>query len=186
MRFGRPLRVLGPRARVGEIMVKRPRNSKARADGKWQGTVVSIYVAPSAAAPMSGVSEARALPGKGLQGDRYAEQTGTYSNKPGPAREVTLIEIEAVEALMRDYEIELSPDKTRRNIITRGVPLNHLVGREFRVGNVKLRGIRLCEPCSHLEELTYKGVMSGLVHRGGLRAQILTDGVIRVGDAIRE
>ncbi len=148
------------------------------------GAVVSIHVAPVASAPMTAVQEARAVPGKGLDGDRYFKQVGSYSNKPGPAREVTLIETEALEALERDYGVELDPGTTRRNIVTRGVPLNHLVGREFRVGEVKLRGIRLCEPCSHLEQLTRQGVLRGLIHRGGLRAQILTDGLIRVGDTI--
>lgn len=133
---------------------------------------------------MTAVQEVRAVPGKGLDGDRYFKQTGSYSNKPGPAREVTLIEIEALEALKRDYGIELNPGSARRNIVTRGAFLNHLVGREFRVGKVALRGIRLCEPCSHLEELTRPGVLQALVHRGGLRAQILTEDTIRVGDAV--
>lgn len=134
---------------------------------------------------MSAVEKARAIPGKGLEGDRYHSQTGTFSNKPGPAREVTLIEIEALEALKRDYGIELGLGSSRRNLVTRGVPLNHLVGREFRVGEVTLRGIRLCEPCSHLEGLTRPGVIRGLVHRGGLRAQILTEGTICAGDTIQ-
>jgi MOSC domain-containing protein YiiM len=97
---------------------------------------------------------------------------------------VTLIEIEAIEALQRDYRIEMDPGDSRRNIVTRGVPLNHLVGREFKIGAVTLRGTRLCEPCSHLEKLSVKGVQRGLIHRGGLRAEILTSGMIRVGDQI--
>ncbi len=147
--------------------------------------MVAIYIAPAGSAAMSGVTEIRAIAGQGLHGDRYAKQTGTYSNKPGPAREATLIEIEAMEALKRDYGVELEPGNSRRNIVTRGVPLNHLVGRDFRIGEVLLRGIRLCEPCWHLESLTQKGVARGLVHRGGLRAQILTNGIIRVGDTIQ-
>ncbi len=150
------------------------------------GTVVSIHFAPAGGAPMTAVERARAVPGMGLEGDRYYKQTGTYSPKPGPAREVTLIEIEAIEALKRDYKVELSPGDSRRNIVTRGVPLNHLVGREFRVGGVILRGLRLCEPCSHLEGLTHPGVLRGLVHRGGLRAAVFSEGMIRVGDAVRE
>ncbi len=149
-----------------------------------RGTVASIHVAPSAAVPLGAVEEVRAVPGKGLEGDRYYRKTGTYSNHPGSGREVTLIESEAQEALKRDYGIELDPGSTRRNIVTRGVALNHLVGREFRVGKVKLKGVRLCEPCSHLEELTQKGVQRGLVHRGGLRAEVLTEGIIRVGDPV--
>ena len=86
--------------------------------------------------------------------------------------------------MARDNEMQIAPGDARRNVVTRGVALNHLVGREFRVGGVRLRGVRLCEPCSHLEGLTRPGVLDGLVHRGGLRAQILTEGEIRVGDPI--
>lgn len=134
---------------------------------------------------MVSVAEVRAVPGKGLEGDRYFRQTGTYSNYPGPGRDVTLIEIEAIEAMKRDCNIEIAPGESRRNIATHGVPLNHLVGREFEVGEVRLRGVRLCEPCSHLERLTQKAVRNGLIHRGGLRAEILSGGTIRVGDEVR-
>ena len=152
----------------------------------WQGTVVSIHIAPAASAAMVSVNEVRAVREKGLEGDRYSSGVGTYSNNPGLGRDVTLIEIEAIEALKHDYGIELSPGDSRRNIVTRGVPLNHLVGRDFKVGDVTLRGIRLCEPCSHLEKLSRKGVQRGLIHRGGLRTHILTDGTIRVGDTVAE
>jgi MOSC domain-containing protein YiiM len=150
----------------------------------YKGSVVSIHIASAAEGNMVSVKEVRAIPGKGLEGDRYHNQTGTYSKKPGPDREITLITLEALEALRRDYGIALEPNETRRNIVTRGVPLNFLVGREFTVGAVGLRGIRLCEPCGHLEELTKEGIRAGLVHRGGLRAQILHEGVIRPGDPI--
>lgn len=152
----------------------------------WEGTVVSIHVAKTAKGPMAAVKEARAVPGKGLEGDRYFSHVGTYSNSPGLGRDVTLIEIEALEALKRDYGVELAPGDSRRNIITRGIPLNHLVGRDFKVGEVTLRGIRLCEPCSHLEKLSRKGVQRGLIHRGGLRTHILSAGTIRAGDAVLE
>ncbi|MFQ5902839.1 MAG: MOSC domain-containing protein [Candidatus Binatia bacterium] len=148
------------------------------------GVIISIHITTSASAPMSSVNEVRAVAEKGLEGDRYFKEVGTFSNEPGPSRQVTLIEIEAIEALKRDYGIELALGDSRRNIVTRGVPLNHLVGRDFRVGEVALRGIRLCEPCSHLEKLTQKGVQSGLIHRGGLRAEILTGGMIRIGDTV--
>jgi MOSC domain-containing protein YiiM len=146
--------------------------------------IVSIHIAPSGAAPMKPMKEVRAIAGKGLEGDRYFNGIGTYSNNPGSGRDVTLIEIEAIEALQRDYNIEMKSGESRRNIVTRGVPLNHLIGREFRVGEVILRGIRLCEPCSHLEKLSRKGVQRGLIHRGGLRADIVTGGIIRVEDNI--
>ena len=152
----------------------------------WKGTVVSIYTAPGARQPTVSRAEVRAVAGRGLEGDRYFDKAGTYSEKPGSGREVTLIEIEAIEALKRDHGIELQVGDARRNVVTRGVPLNHLVGREFAVGEVRLKGMRLCEPCAHLEGLTQKGVLTGLVHRGGLRAEIVRDGMIRVGDPVQE
>ena len=148
----------------------------------WQGNVVSIHVAPEAGAPMVSVQDVRAVPGRGLEGDRYYTGRGHYSGKPSDGgREITLIEIEAVEAL----DIKLTPADTRRNIATQGVPLNHLVGTTFRIGTVRLRGTRLCEPCKYLDKQTSPGVMKGLIHRGGLRAQILTEGTIRVGYIVR-
>ena len=151
----------------------------------WEGAVVSIHIAPAAGEPMVSVPEAQAEPGKGLKGDRYSRQAGTYSDKPGGHREVTLIEIEALEALERDYRVKLAPGESRRNVVTRGVLLNHLVGREFWIGEVALRGLRLCEPCSHLARLSGKSVLPGLVHRGGLRAQILVGGMLRVDAVVR-
>ena len=133
---------------------------------------------------MRSVVAVRAFPGKGLEGDRYFAASGTYSDRPGPGREITLIESEAVDAMARDNEVRIEAGSARRNVVTRGVPLNHLVGEDFSIGEVRLRGIRLCEPCSHLEGLTRRGVLGGLVHRGGLRAQILTEGTIHIGDAI--
>ena len=152
----------------------------------WEGVVVSIHLAPAAGAPLVAVEEARAVPDRGLEGDRYFAQVGTYSKRPGTGRAVTLIEDEALEALYDEAGIELAPGASRRNIVTRGVPLNHLVNREFCVGAVTLRGMRLCEPCTHLERLTQTGVRRALIHRGGLRAEILTEGVIRVGDPVHE
>ena len=152
----------------------------------WQGRVLSIHVAPAASAPMESVAEARAVPGRGLEGDRYFLGTGYYSPRPSAGgREITLIEAETLEALDETLGIKLSAAESRRNVTTSGAPLNHLVGREFWVGSVRLRGTRLCEPCTHLDQLTRPGVMHGLIHRGGLRASILTDGVIRVDDPIR-
>ena len=149
-----------------------------------EGTVVSLHIAPTGAAAMQSVGQVRAVAGRGLEGDRYFNQVGTYSNHPGTGRQVTLIEIEAIEALGRDYDIDVAPAFSRRNIVTRGVALNHFIEREFKVGQIVLRGARLCEPCSHLEKLTRQGVMRGLIHRGGLRAEIMTGGMIRIGDAI--
>lgn len=148
-----------------------------------KGKVVAIYITPRGGAPMVEVSTVRAVTGKGLEGDRYADGLGTYSAQPGTGREVTLIEVETIESLAREYDVEMGPAETRRNLVTLGLPLNHLVGREFRVGDVTLRGTRLCEPCNHLETLTRPGVRRGLIHRGGLRAEIINGGVIRAGDA---
>jgi MOSC domain-containing protein YiiM len=148
------------------------------------GAVSSIHIAFAGAAPIISLGEIQAIAGKGLEGDRYYLKTGTYSQTLGTGREVTLIEIESIEALGRDYGIDIDAAQARRNIVTRGVGLNHLVDREFAVGEALLRGTRLCEPCAHLEKLTVKGVMRGLIHRGGLRADIVRGGVIRVGDTI--
>lgn len=122
------------------------------------GTVISIHIAPTAGAPMQSVATVKAKAGQGLEGDRYSNRLGTFSGEPGTGREITLIESEAMEALKRDYELELQAGLARRNLVTRGVALNHLVNREFKIGEVVLRGIRLCEPCSHMEKLTRKGV----------------------------
>jgi MOSC domain-containing protein YiiM len=134
---------------------------------------------------MQSVDEARAVPGRGLEGDRYFDQKGTFS-KPQPDRELTLIEAEAIEALKRELGVDYGLGDSRRNVVTRGVPLNHLIDKEFWIGEVKARGLRLCEPCSHLQKLSHEKVLPGLVHRGGLRAQILSEGMIRVGEPIKE
>ena len=151
------------------------------------GEVIDVFVAGVAGAMPQSVSQVRAVPGRGLEGDRYFVGGGTF-NKKGqqqrPDQQATLIESEAIEALARDYEITLPPAESRRNILTRGISLNHLVGTEFTVGPVRMKGIKLCEPCGHLANLTQEGVRKGLVHRGGLRAQILSEGTIRAGDVI--
>ncbi len=147
--------------------------------------VVSIHVAPEARAPMREVQSARAVPGKGLEGDRYFSGAGSFSQNPGSGREVTLIEVEAIEALGRELNLIIGMGDSRRNIVTRGVALNHLVDREFTVGSVRLRGMRLCEPCKDLVEITRQpGLLPGLIHRGGLRCEILSEGLIRAGDAV--
>lgn len=149
----------------------------------FEGKVISINITPEAEAPMKSVDEVRAIPGRGLEGDRYFDNKG---RAPEAQRELTLIEAEAVEAMKRELDVNFGLGDSRRNVVTRGVPLNHLVGKEFWVGEVKARGIKLCEPCAHLQKLTVKQVLPGLVHRGGLRAQILTEGTIRVGAVVAE
>ena len=150
-----------------------------------EGRVESIHIATTAEATMRGVAEITAIAGVGLEGDRYASRTGTFSAKPKPGRQITLVEAEAIEALERELGLKLAPGETRRNLVTRGVALNHLVGCEFRVGEVRLRGHELCEPCGDLARMTGKPqILPGLVHRGGLRAEIIEGGVIGVGDPV--
>jgi MOSC domain-containing protein YiiM len=150
----------------------------------FQGQLIAIFITPKAGQPLQSVEQARAIPGKGLEGDRYCLGTGLYSEQPGPDREVTLIEIEALQAIEQEEGIHLAPAETRRNLLTQGAPLNHLVGKEFQVGAVTLRGVRLCEPCGYLARLTQPEATPALVHRGGLRAQVVNGGIIRPGDRI--
>jgi MOSC domain-containing protein YiiM len=146
--------------------------------------VEAIYIGPDTEKPMQLVERVKAVSGRGLEGDRYFAKEGTFSRKEGPGRDVTLIEAEAVEQASAKYEVDFHPSETRRNIVTRDVPLNHLLDKEFTVGGVRMRGVKLCEPCGHLERVTAKGVKQPLIHRGGLRADILSDGEISVGDGV--
>ncbi len=157
----------------------------------WKGNVVSINIAKAGSEPMTSLDQAKAVAGRGLEGDRYFSKQGTFTDNPNTTgRQVTLIESEAIDALERDYGVKIDPTDARRNIVTRGVPLNHLVGQEFRVGDVRMRGVRLDEPCNHMASLVDQAakdkIRLGLMHRGGLRADILNDGTIRVGDEIEE
>jgi MOSC domain-containing protein YiiM len=134
---------------------------------------------------MLSVDAAQAVPGRGLEGDRYFSGNGTFSDPfPNPDSEVTLIEEESLELFRRAYETAMVPADTRRNVVTRGIRLNDLAGREFTIGAVRFLGHGLCEPCAHLQQLTGAPVLPGLVGTGGLRAQILTAGTIRLGDSI--
>jgi MOSC domain-containing protein YiiM len=149
----------------------------------WTGEVVAIHIADGRESEMRAVDTIEAVAGRGLDGDRYYD-VATTSDPPRPDRQVTLVEAEALEGLARDYGIELPPGASRRNITTRGVALNHLVDREFRIGGARLRGVKLCEPCEHLERLTGLELRPGLKHRGGLRCEILAGGALRVGDPV--
>ncbi len=150
----------------------------------WSGTLLQIHTCPAARAPMQGRPMARLLAGTGIEGDRYALNTGTYSPFPD-IREVTLIEVETLRALARDHQIDLAPHEHRRNLTTEGVPLNHLVGRRFRVGPVLLEGGRLNTPCRYLDMITGKAVCDLMEHRSGLNARIIEGGTITSGDPIR-
>jgi hypothetical protein len=141
------------------------------------GSVAAILVAAHAEGPLSRVETAEAVAGRGLKGDRYYEGEGTFSG-PGAGYELTLVEAEELDAL------DLAWEQARRNVVTRGIALNPLVGRRFRIGGAECIGRRLCEPCAHLETLSGPGVLRPLVHRAGLRADILAGGEIAVGDEV--
>lgn len=151
-----------------------------------QGTVTAIYIAPQAAAPMQALAAALLQAGKGIAGDRYYRGDGTFSAKlrDKPDFEVTLIEAEQVDAFNARTGLDLDYGALRRNIVTRGVDLNALVGKTFRAGAVSLEGIRLCEPCAHIARLAAREIPQEMVHRAGLRARIVAGGQLRVGDAI--
>ena len=151
-----------------------------------RGMTAAIAIATEATGPMRSLERARALAGRGLDGDRYAAKAGTFTPASDSARgyDLTLIEAEVLDELSLPGGATLDYLEARRNIVTRGVDLNALVGRRFRIGDVECLGQRLCEPCSHLERLTGPGVLRALIHRGGLRADILSDGQIEVGSAI--
>jgi len=134
---------------------------------------------------MVSLDAARAIVGSGLEGDRYALGTGMYSKAEGGGREITLIEVEVIDALRREIGIALAPGETRRNIVSHGLSLNALVGRDILIGDVRCRAVRLCEPCDYLADLLGKPILRPLAHRGGLRTEVVTGGLIRLGDPIR-
>ena len=147
--------------------------------------VIAIHLGSEAEGPLESAAEVRAVAGRGLEGDRYFLKAGTFTKQvPGPDSELTLIESEQIEEFVAATGIAITSAQLRRNIVTAGINLNELVDKEFHVGGVPVRGIRLCEPCQHLADLTCHDVLQRMVHRAGLRAQILADGVIRVGDRI--
>jgi MOSC domain-containing protein YiiM len=151
------------------------------------GRVEAIVIAPDAKAPMVRVDSAFARAERGLEGDRYFEKRGTFSNVHGRGYDLTLIEAEVLDTLELPMG-QLAPEEARRNVLTRGIDLNALVGKPFTIGDVQCLGQRLCEPCAHLERLAANagkpGTLRALIHKGGLRADLLSDGEIRVGDEI--
>ena len=147
------------------------------------GRIESIHITAKEGETIAIVESVTAVAGTGIDGDRYAARA--QRSEMEPKKQITFIEAEALEALERDYGIALTAAESRRNVCTRGIALNHLVGREFTAGGARLRGAELCEPCGLMEKLSGKpGARKALVHRGGLRAEILDTGAIRVGDAI--
>ena len=146
----------------------------------------SIYTAVESGQPMQSVNSAQLVAGQGITGDRYCSGKGTFSAKlkDMPDRELTLIEFEEIELFNTSHAFSFDAGDFRRNIVTRGIRLNELVDREFSIGGVRLRGIRLCEPCNHLAKLTSPEILRALVHKAGLRAAILNSGEITVNDTI--
>ena len=158
-------------------MEDQPTNSGAR--------LLGIYLASKREEMPHSVERAQAVAGRGLEGDRYAAGIGAFSHGPGK-HDLTLIEAEVLAAYEHESGKKLSAAESRRNLLTQGVRLNDLVGRVFQIGPVRMLGLRLSEPCSHLAHLTHAETLPGLVHRGGLIAEVLNDGELRVGDEIKE
>ena len=149
----------------------------------WHCTVESIFITPNPSGPMASVAQVCAFADRGLEGDRFFRESWNAAKRPDKA--VSLIEAEVLELAAKELAIDNIADRTRRNIVTRGVPLVELLHREFTVGNVRMRGLRLFEPCGHMEKLAQvPGIFKALENRSGLKAAILSDGVIRAGDAI--
>jgi MOSC domain-containing protein YiiM len=149
------------------------------------GRVLEVYITPGAGAVPISVPRIEALPDLGLRDDRYALGTGSFSRWPGSGRAVTLIESEVLAAIAREHGLDLSKGQHRRNIVTVGIRLHELNGRRFSIGNARMRGARLCEPCRYLERLAGAGALAALRGRGGLRADVLKAGSLVVGDQIR-
>ena len=149
------------------------------------GKVVSLFIVDRSAEPMKKVDQLAALAGQGIEGDRYLLGTGTYSKKPEPGRQVTLIQSEVLNSLNKRFNITVKPKESRRNVLTEGIEINDLIGKEFLVGTVRLRAHRLTRPCKYLENLLGQpGLYSELWDHGGISCEILTDGVIEEGDII--
>ncbi len=162
------------------------RTDFAVADGARTGVgqVMALMTAPHDAADPLACTSVTARPG-GIDGDRYQDGTGTFSTDPRRVgQDITLIEAEALDELEAGG-ISIAPEEARRNVVTRGIDLDALIGKHFRIGEVRCYGQRRAEPCAHLERLT-PGTLRGLVHRGGIRADILGTGTINVGDTIHE
>lgn len=143
------------------------------------GRVTGLYTAVAAGEPMQSHDAVRVEPGLGIAGDRYATGEGHWSDPRWPDQQLTLVEAELQEAL------GLDSDGLRRNIVTRGIDLATLIGVEFRIGTARLRGVRPCDPCRYIETLTHAGLFGELAGRGGLRAEVVSAGVIHVGDIVQ-
>ena len=153
----------------------------------WEGRILSLHSCAAKAQPLGSPDHLVCRAGEGIEGDRYSLGTGSYSNQPEEGRQITLFESETLEALARDWDIALKPEQTRRNVVTQGVPLNHLVGRRLKIGQeVVVEGMRLNTPCQYLENLLgIENLFKALINRSGLNCRIVTGGTIRTGDKIQ-
>jgi MOSC domain-containing protein YiiM len=153
----------------------------------WTGIVRHLHITPRAFLPMRAMPSINLVAGSGIEGDRYmiGSEEGFYSHKPEEGRQVTLFELETLTALKRDHNIELGPEEHRRNVTVEGVPLTHLVGRRFWLGETVLEATRLSIPCRHIEEITGKAIFDPLINRSGLNCKIIEGGVVKVGDSVR-
>jgi MOSC domain-containing protein YiiM len=153
----------------------------------WQGVVKFLHLTPRAFLPMQSFAKVSLVAGRGIEGDRYmiGNEAGFYSHKPEEGRQITLFEVETLEALARDVKVSLLPAEHRRNVTVQGVPLNHLVGRQFWLGETLLEATRLSIPCRHIEEIVNKVIFDVLINRSGLNCKILQGGTVSVGDVVR-
>jgi len=150
------------------------------------GTVEAIYVAERSGQPMRAIDEVVGAAGRGLLGDRHCRPADAPPLTPDErVPDVSLVEAEVLESLRDDYGIDLEGAETRRNLVTRGVRLNDLIGRQFRLGGLLCEGVEICQPCVHVQQKVGKPILKPLVHRGGLRARILESGSVRLGDVIQ-
>lgn len=168
-------------------LIASPAEGAAPVSPAFVGVVRFLHITPRAFLPMHAVPQITLVAGKGIEGDRYmiGREEGFYSDRPEEGRQITLFEIETLEALKRDSGIDLGPQDHRRNVTVEGVPLNHLVGRRFLLGETLLEATRLSVPCRHIEEITGKAIFDPLINRSGLNCRILKGGVVRLGDAVR-
>jgi len=148
------------------------------------GKVVGIYIARNQGDQTVNVDRIHVIPGMGIEGDRYFKKQNEVEGQSKTGHEITLIEVEAIESMRLNDGIQITPQESRRNIITNGISLNELVSHIFFIGEIKLRGVRLCEPCQYLANKTDPRILYAMVHRGGLRADILTEGDIHINDSI--
>jgi hypothetical protein len=162
---------------AADVALARPRRPSAPESA---GTVEAICIAGAAGEPVRTPPAVRAIAGRGLDGDRHVNGTGTFPSGP-PGSALTIIAAEVCES----FDPPLTPDEHRRNLVTRGIDVNGLVGRSFTIGDVRCRGMRLCEPCTVVQRYAGRPVLRALVHRGGLRADILEDGEIKLGDQVQ-